>query len=115
MLLKPVLESYTPYHNVYVIELDKKVMAVHKFKAANPKYIHNAPCVYVGMTGHTPDIRFKKHMDGIKNNVYVTNYGLRLMPEIYSAYNPSTFDDACANEIAIANELRAKGWGVWSA
>ena len=52
-------------------------------KRCNPNYITGKPCVYVGMTGLDPDIRFDKHKAGIQSNRYVRDYGLRLLPDLY--------------------------------
>ena len=49
------------HHHVYVIELSKEVLLKSKFKKCNPKYITGKPCVYIGMTGLDPDLRFDKH------------------------------------------------------
>ena len=48
------------------------------------------------MTGIDPDVRFDKHKAGIQANRYVQEFGLRLLPEIYEAYNPMSYDDARA-------------------
>jgi hypothetical protein len=78
-----------PYHhNVYVIELSPDVLYGTKIKRANPDYEYGNTCVYVGMTGLDPDIRFDKHKAGIQSNRFVKEYGLRLMPELYEVYNP---------------------------
>ena len=42
------------HHNVYVIELDSRVLRSRKFLAANPGRDPAKPCVYVGMTGLSP-------------------------------------------------------------
>ena len=76
------------HHNVYVVELSKDVLDEPKFRKCNPAYAPGKPCVYVGMTGLAPDERFDKHKAGIKSNRYVRLYGLRLLPELYEAYNP---------------------------
>jgi hypothetical protein len=51
------------------------------------------PCVYVGLTGLDPDVRFDKHKAGIQANRYAQEFGLRLLPELYELYNPLTYDD----------------------
>jgi len=48
------------YH-VYVIELSADVLYQGRFKKADPDYVAGKPCVYVGMTGLDPDLRFDKH------------------------------------------------------
>ena len=102
------------YH-VYVVELAGNVLDERRFMKANPGYVPGKPCVYVGMTGLDPDIRFDKHKAGIQANRYVQRFGLRLLPDIYEAYNPMTYDDARAMEVELAIDLRSGGYGVWQA
>lgn len=103
------------HYNVYVIELSKDVLHEAKFKKCNPDYILGKPCVYVGMTGLDPDIRFDKHKAGIQSNRYAKEYGLRLLPDLYEGFNPMNYDDACEQEIEIGIDLRSAGFGVWQA
>ncbi len=55
-----------PHHHVYVVELSKDVLLEPRFRKNNPGYIDGKPCVYVGMTGLDPDVRFDKHKAGIQ-------------------------------------------------
>ncbi|MEY3124274.1 MAG: hypothetical protein RLZZ573_794, partial [Pseudomonadota bacterium] len=71
------------HHHVYVIELSREVLDVPRFRKRNPNYIDGKPCVYVGMTGLDPDVRFDKHKAGIRANSYAQKYGLRLLPDLY--------------------------------
>ncbi len=103
------------HHNVYVIELAKEVLKEAKFMRCNPGYITGKPCVYVGMTGLDPDLRFDKHKAGIQSNSYVFKYGLRLLPDLYEAFNPMGYGEACDTEIEIGIDLRSAGFGVWQA
>ena len=75
------------HHHVYVVELSIDVLRQPRFLRANPHYAMRKPCVYVGMTGLSPDERFDKHKAGIRANRFVRDYGLRLLPELYEAYN----------------------------
>jgi hypothetical protein len=84
-----------------------------RFRRANPDYDVLKPCVYVGMTGISPDVRFDKHKAGIQANRFVMRYGLRLMPELYEVYNPMPYDGARDMEVELAISLRRKGYGVW--
>ena len=106
--------SLAHYH-VYVIELSKDVLYEPRFKKANPDYIAGKPCVYVGMTGLDPDMRFDKHKAGIQSNRYVQQFGLRLLPNLYEVYNPMPYDGARDMEIELAIGLREAGYGVWQA
>lgn len=103
------------HHNVYVIELSKDVLYEAKFKKCNPDYITGKPCVYVGMTGLDPDVRFDKHKAGIQSNRYVKQYGLRLWPDLYEAYNPMAYEDALDREVELGISLREAGFGIWQA
>ena len=77
-----------PHHHVYVVELSKDVLLEPRFRRCNPGYIDGKPCVYVGMTGLDPDVRFDRHKAGIQANRFVTQYGLRLLPDLYEASTP---------------------------
>ena len=50
------------HHNVYVVLLDPAVGRVRKVRAENPKRDPKKRCVYVGMTGLTPEERFANHI-----------------------------------------------------
>lgn len=103
------------HYSVYVIELSKDVLYEAKFKKCNPAYILGKPCVYVGMTGLDPDVRFDKHKAGIQSNRYVKQYGLRLWPDLYEAYNPMSYEVAQDMEVELGIMLREAGFGVWQA
>ena len=100
------------YH-VYVVRLSDDVLTRRKFRNANPDYIEGLPCVYVGMTGWTPEQRFEAHLNGYKSSTYVTKYGCELMPRIYEGLNPMTFDEAVEEEKRLADRLRRLGFAVW--
>ena len=91
------------------------VLAEPRFLRSNPGYLTGKPCVYVGMTGLDPDVRFDKHKAGIQHNRYVLRYGLRLLPDLYEGFNPMRYAEAAAREVEIGIDLRANGWGVWQA
>ena len=103
------------HHHVYVIELSREVLDVPRFRKCNPNYIDGKPCVYVGMTGLDPDVRFDKHKAGIQANAYAQKYSLRLLPDLYEAFNPMGYKDAVDREIEIGIELRSAGFGAWHA
>lgn len=103
------------HHCVYVVLLSRDVLYETKFKRCNPDHDPAKPCVYVGMTGLTPDERFDKHKAGIRANRYVQRYGLRLLPELYECYNPMPYEAAKDMEVELAIGLREEGYGVWQA
>jgi len=102
------------YH-VYVVELSKDVLLESRFMKGNPDYVDGKPCVYVGMTGLDPDVRFDKHKAGIQSNRYVQLFGLRLLPDLYEAYNPMAYEAARDMEVELGILLREAGFGVWQA
>jgi hypothetical protein len=108
----PVLDAPV-ISNVYVIRLDAAVLKNRRFRAANPGYVKGAPTVYVGATGLTPEERFANHKSGYKANWYAQTFGEGLMPKLFVHLNPMTRQRALATEIALAEELRQEGYGVW--
>jgi hypothetical protein len=103
------------HYSVYVVELSLDVLMEARFRKANPDYVHGKPCVYVGMTGLDPDVRFDKHKAGIQANRYVQRFGLRLLPRLYEVYNPMPYEGAREMEVELAIGLREAGFGVWQA
>lgn len=103
------------HYHVYVIELSKDVLYEGRFKKGNPDYVVGKPCVYVGLTGLDPDVRFDKHKAGIQSNRFVQIFGLHLLPDLYEAYNPMTYVDGQNMEVELGIILREAGFGVWQA
>ncbi|MHB1143647.1 MAG: hypothetical protein ACYCZS_01980 [Thiobacillus sp.] len=103
------------HYHVYVIELSKDVLYEGRFRKANPGYVTDKPCVYVGMTGLDPDVRFDKHKAGIQSNRFVKEFGLRLLPELYELYGPMSYEGARDLEVELAIDFREAGYGVWQA
>lgn len=101
------------HHQVYIIELDKDVASVPKFKAANPHYLGELPCLYVGVTGLSPEERFRNHMNGHKASSLVKKYGFRLRPDLYAHIKPASYREAAKSERRLAREFRDVGYAVW--
>lgn len=102
-------------HHVYVVELDPEVLNLARFRRANPDRDILKPCVYVGMTGLTPEARFARHKAGIQANPLVQRYGMRLLPRLYAYANPMPYEAAREMEVELAIGLREQGYGVWQA
>ncbi len=100
-------------HNVYVVELDPAVLNSARFRRANPNRDILKPCVYVGMTGLTPEERFARHKAGIQANPYVHRFGVRLLPALYAYANPMPYAAARDMEVELAIALQEKGYAVW--
>ena len=101
------------HHNVYVIELHEDVRQVARFARANPNARLDKPCLYVGVTGRTPEDRFAKHKAGIQCCTLVKNFGVRLRPRFFERFNPMSYRDAAKMEIELARRLRKRGFAVW--
>lgn len=101
------------HHHVYVVELDDRVWNEARFRRANPEHVPGRPCVYVGMTGLDPDLRFDRHKADIQANRYVRDHGLRLLPALYAVYNPMPYEAAREMEVELAIGLREAGYAVW--
>jgi len=95
----PGRKNRKPHYCVYVVELAPQVLKHARLRRANPGYDALKPCVYVGMTGLSPDVRFDKHKAGLQANRYVQRYGLRLLPALYEPYNPMPYDGARDMEV----------------
>jgi hypothetical protein len=100
---------------VYVIELNDAVRNDKKFLAMNPDMKEDKLCVYVGSTGHDPDIRFAQHLEGYKSCKYVKKFGERLRPDLVPKYEKGFKNsrEAEAAEARLAARLRKRGHGVW--
>jgi hypothetical protein len=100
--------------NLYVVELNPKVFdSERRFFEANLHWIPGRLCVYVGMTGLTPEERFRAHLSGKHAAWFVRRYGLRLLPELYQYFNPLPYELAQQMEPELARQLREDGLAVW--
>ena len=99
-------------HNVYMVLLTPAAGRLAAVRAANPNRRRSKPCVYVGMTGLTPEERFANHKRGIKAAAVVQRHGVRLMPELYAHLNPMPFEAAARMEADLAEDLRREGYTV---
>ena len=112
--LKRLRPGRTPehHHNVYVVLLDAAAGRLRAVRAANPKRDPKKPCVYVGMSGLTPEERFANHKAGTKAASVVKRHGLRLLPELYEHLNPMPYEAAVQMEQDLAEDLRRAGYTV---
>jgi hypothetical protein len=98
--------------NLYVITLHPDVLDLHEFRAANPAYVKGMPCVYVGLTIHTPGDRYEQHKTGYRSSKYPRRYGVELALELMEGFDGRGLNDD-AREAALADWLRGQGYGVW--
>ena len=52
---QPAKRPVRATHSVYVIQLSEEVRSLKRFAAANPNARLDKPCLYVGLTGLTPE------------------------------------------------------------
>jgi hypothetical protein len=95
------------------VELSKEVLKDARFLEENPQYVDGKPCLYVGMTGRTPDERLQQHLSGKRSSSRVRKHGRWLRRKMYERYNPMNHDEAAKMEVELANQLRNKGYAVW--
>jgi hypothetical protein len=100
------------HYSVYVVLLDKAALKDRAVLRLNPDRNPKKPCVYVGMTGLSPEQRLENHLNGYKASNIVTKYGVRLLPELYADLNPMSYPEAVATEAAVARNLRKAGFTV---
>lgn len=105
-------KSHACHYHVYVILLEPGAGKIRNVRSANPHSDSKMPCVYVGMTGLTPEERFANHKAGYKAAPLVQRYGIRLLPELYAHLNPMPFEAAAQMEKDLAEDLRSEGYLV---
>lgn len=81
-------------HYVYIILLAK-------VRGENPGY-----ALYVGETSKKPEERFEQHKSGYKASKWVKNYGVQLLPNLYSHLIPLQREEAKRLEHEIAEALK---------
>jgi predicted GIY-YIG superfamily endonuclease len=100
------------HYYVYVALLDPAVRRIAKVRADNPDQDPNKPCLYVGMTGLTPEERFANHKAGVKAAAVVQRHGVKLLPELFEHLNPMPHEAAVQMERDLAEDLRRAGYTV---
>ena len=100
-------------HCVYVVRLDQEVTSTKKFIQANPQWPGDGLCLYVGLTGLTPQERFENHQSGYKASRWVQRHGAGLLPSFYEPLNRMSWEMAQSAEETLAELLRARGHAVW--
>ena len=92
--------------------LDPAVRKIRKVRALNPRADAKKPCVYVGLTGLEPELRFLNHKEGIKCSSIVKRFGVGLLPELYAHLNPMPYEAAVQMEMDLTEDLRREGYTV---
>jgi uncharacterized protein with NAD-binding domain and iron-sulfur cluster len=101
-------------YNIHVIELDRAVMSIGKFRKANPDARPDRMCVYVSATSLPPEERFKQHKEGKKANRYAKKFGIRLVQRpMKNRQGLQSWNKAEESEKRCAEKLRKRGYAVW--
>jgi len=100
------------HHSIYAVELDRAVWANRAFRERNPGGAAGG-CVYVGVTGLTPEARFERHRAGTQSGRFVRAHGLRLRLDLVEGFSRLPYRIAACMEPKLAAWLRAQGFAVW--
>jgi hypothetical protein len=65
--------------------------------------------LYVGLTGLTPDERYRNHKAGYQASRSVRKYGTGLLPALYRHLNPLDWQRGALAEVALAEALAETG------
>ena len=100
------------HHSVYAVELDRAVWRNRTFRERNPGGAAGG-CLYVGVTGLTPEARFERHRAGTQSARFVHEHGVRLRLDLVEGFSRLPYRSAACMEPKLAAWLRAQGFAVW--
>ena len=119
-----VTTSRAPFDPVTTDDLVRAARRIRRQASADPhfsiyvvllEYAATEYGLYVGMTGLTPDERFRNHKARHKASKWVRKYGVGLLPALYGHLNPLAYEPATLAEVALAEALRTTGVSVHQA
>jgi hypothetical protein len=99
-------------YSIYVVLLDDYVGTLPQIRRRNPKRSPSKPCVFVGLTPLRVDRRFDFRRATPEHEWRLHKFGVRLMPELCDSLHPMTCKRALQTAKKLADDLRAKGFGV---
>ena len=99
-------------HSIYAIELDPTVWNHRAFRTRNPGGASGG-CLYIGVTGLTPERRFARHQAGTQSARFVRTHGVRLRLDLVEGFSRLPYRIAACMEPKLAAWLRAQGFAVW--
>jgi hypothetical protein len=99
-------------YSVYVVLVDDYVGTLPQMRRRNPKRDPSKPFVYVGVTSLPVNRRFDFRKATPEHEWRLHKFGVRLMPEFYDSLHPMTCERALQTAKKLADDLRAKGFGV---
>jgi len=99
-------------YSVYVVLLDEYVGTLPQMRRRNPKRDPSKPFVYVGVTPLRVHRRFDFRRATPEHEWRLHKFGVRLMLELYDSLRPMTLNRALQTAKKLAEDLRARGFGV---
>ena len=99
-------------YSVYVVELGKRMGKLPSVQLRNPQRVLSKPCVYIGLIKGRIGPRFDYRRATGEFEWRVYHHGVRIIPELYEDLNPMTYETALQEAKRLADDLRAKGYGV---
>src|SRR4029453_18478005 len=99
-------------YSVYVVLLDEYVGTMPQMRRRNPTRDPSKPFVYVGVTSLLVDRRFDFRRATPEHEWRVHKFGVRVMPELCDSFHPMMCKRALQTAKKLADDLRAKGFGV---
>jgi hypothetical protein len=99
-------------YSVYVVLLDEYVGTLPQMRRRNPQHDPSKPHVYVGVTPLRVGNRFDFRGATPEHEWRLHKFGVRLMPELHDSLHPMTSKRALETAKKLADDLRAKGFGV---
>ena len=99
-------------YSIYVVLLDEYVATLPQMRRRNPKRDPSKPFVYVGLTSLPVNRRFDFRKATPEYEWRLHKFGVRLMSELYDSFHPMTLKRALQTAKKLADDLRAKGFGV---
>ena len=99
-------------YSIYVVLLDPYIGTLPQMRRRNPKRDPPKPFVYVGLTSLPMDRRFDFRRATPEHECRLHKFGVRLMPELHDSLHPMTCKQALQTAKNLADDLRAKRFGV---
>lgn len=103
-------------YNLYVIKLNSSVLNEYKFLVRNNESDRTKPCLYIGITGKSPEERYQNHIDGHRAANYVRKYHdaeSGLLKDFFDCLNPMPRETAVKMEKEFAEAFKKQGFPVW--
>jgi predicted GIY-YIG superfamily endonuclease len=100
------------HHSIYAVELDPAVWKNRAFREHNPGGAAGG-CLYIGVTGLSPERRFERHRMGTQSGRFVRAHGIRLRLDLVEGFSRLPYRVAACMEPKLAAWLRAQGFAVW--